>query len=67
MLDAEELPEWVQRMMGHETMKMILKRYYFYIKNYQWEDGSAFMENVYLPSIDPMDETEYAPDLSMEK
>lgn len=59
MLDAGELPGWVQRMMGHETMKMILERYYTYVKNYQRDDGEAFMSNVYAPSvdIDPAEET----------
>jgi integrase len=47
MLDAGELPGWVQRMMGHETLQMIHERYYSYIKNYQRADGSAFMEKVY--------------------
>jgi integrase len=51
MLDAGELPGWVQNMMGHETLKMILERYYSYIRNYQRDDGSAFMENVYDPSV----------------
>ncbi|MGA9179175.1 MAG: tyrosine-type recombinase/integrase [Desulfobacterales bacterium] len=45
MLDAGELPGWVQKMMGHESLKMILERYYSYIKNYQRNDGSAFMNN----------------------
>jgi integrase len=49
MLDAGELPGWVQKMMGHETLQMIHDRYYSYIKNYQRNDGSAFMENVYNP------------------
>ena len=45
--------------MGHETMKMILERYYTYVKNYQRDDGEAFMANVYAPSIDidPAEET----------
>jgi integrase len=47
MLDGGELPGWVQKMMGHETLQMIHDRYYSYIKNYQREDGRAFMENVY--------------------
>ncbi len=51
MLDAGELPGWVQSMMGHETLKMILERYYSYIRNYQRDDGSALMENVYDPSV----------------
>ena len=56
MLDAGELPGWVQKMMGHESLKMILERYYSYIKNYQRDDGSAFMDNVYNPSIKQDDE-----------
>jgi len=51
MLDAGELPGWVQNMMGHETLKTILERYYSYIKNYQRDDWAAFMENVYGPSV----------------
>jgi len=50
ILDAGELPRWVQKMMGHETLQMIHDRYYSYIKNYQRNDGSAFMEKVYQPS-----------------
>jgi integrase len=57
MLDAGELPGWVQKMMGHESLKMILERYYSYIKNYQRDDGSAFMDNVYNPSVKEADET----------
>jgi hypothetical protein len=52
MLDSWELPCWVQRMMGHETLQMIHERYYSYIKNYQRDDGKAFMENVYNISQD---------------
>jgi integrase len=52
MLDAGELPGWVQKMMGHASLKMILERYYSYIKNYQRDDGSAFMENVYAQSVE---------------
>ena len=48
MLDAGELPGWVQKMLGHNSLKMIYDRYYSYIKNYQRDEGSAFMENVYL-------------------
>ena len=47
MLDAGEIPGWVQAMMGLESLKMILERYYSFIKNYKRDDGSAFMENVY--------------------
>ena len=57
MLDGGELPGWVQKMMGHESLKMILERYYSYIKNYQRDDGSAFMDNVYNPSVKEDDET----------
>ncbi|MCD4811243.1 tyrosine-type recombinase/integrase [bacterium] len=57
MLDAGELPGWVQKMMGHESLKMILERYYSYIKNYQRDDGSAFMDNVYNPSLKETDKT----------
>ena len=56
MLDAGELPGWVQKMMGHETLQMIMDKYYSYIKNYQRDDGSAFMENVYQPSLDSTEE-----------
>ena len=52
MLDAGELPGWVQKMMGHASLKMILERYYAYIKNYQRDDGEAFMSNVYAPSVE---------------
>ena len=54
MLDGGELPGWVQRMMGHETLQMIHDRYYSYIKNYQRNDGSAFMENVYRASLESL-------------
>ena len=47
MLDAGEQPGWVARMMGHTNLKMIHERYYSYIKNYQRDDGAAFMTNVY--------------------
>jgi integrase len=57
MLDGGELPGWVQKMMGHESLKMILERYYSYIKNYQRDIGSAFMDNVYNPSLKQDDET----------
>ena len=51
MLDAGELPGWVQQMMGHETLQMVHEKYYSFIKNYQREDGKAFMEKVYNPSV----------------
>mgnify|MGYP000515996520 CR=1 FL=1 len=37
-------------MMGHVNMKMIHEHYYSYIKNYQRDDGAAFMTNVYVPT-----------------
>ena len=50
MLDAGEHPGWVQKMMGHETMQMIYEKYYSYIKSYERDEGSAFMQNVYGPA-----------------
>jgi len=47
MLDAGEHPGWVQKMMGHETMQMIYEKYYSHIKNYDRDEGSAFMERVF--------------------
>jgi integrase len=49
-LDGGELPGWVQSMMGHESLKMILERYYSHIRNYQRDDGNSFMQNVFQPS-----------------
>lgn len=37
--------------MGHTNLKMIHERYYSYIKNYQRDDGAAFMKNVYAPAV----------------
>ena len=51
LLDAGELPGWVQNMMGHETLKMIFERYYSYIREYQRDEGSAFLENEYDPCV----------------
>ena len=42
-------------MMGHESLKMILERYYSYIKNYERDDGHSFMEKVYEPSLEAVD------------
>lgn len=50
MLDAGEHPGWVQKMMGHETMQMIYEKYYSYIKSYERDEGSAFMQKVYGPA-----------------
>jgi len=46
MLDGGELPGWVQKMMGHESLQMIHDKYYSHIRNYQRDEGSAFMERV---------------------
>jgi hypothetical protein len=53
ILDAGEHPGWVQTMMGHETLQMIYEKYYSYIKNYERDEGSAFMEKVFNPSKAP--------------
>ena len=66
MLDAGELPGWVQKMMGHGTMRMIFECYYSHIKNYQRGDGEAFMANVHDPSIE-IDPAGDAPNLSFKK
>jgi integrase len=47
MLDSGEHPGWVQKMMGHASLKMIYERYYKYIKDYQKDEGEAFMNNAY--------------------
>jgi integrase len=60
MLDAGEHPGWVQKMMGHETMQMIYEKYYSYIKNYDRDEGSAFMERVFNPKIEQIKEQKLA-------
>ena len=52
MLDAGEHPGWVQKMMGHETMQIIYEKYFSYIKNYDRDKGSAFMERVFSTKIE---------------
>jgi integrase len=52
MLDGGELPGWVQKMMGHESLQMIHEKYYSHIKNYQRDEGVAFMEKVYHSSTE---------------
>ncbi len=32
MLDAGELPEWVQQRMGHEALQIVHEKYYWFIK-----------------------------------
>jgi len=46
MLDNREHIGWIARQVGHTSPKMILERYYSYIKDYQSEDGQRFMEMV---------------------
>ncbi len=58
MLDAGEHPGWVQKMMGHETMQMIYEKYYSYIRNYERNEGSAFMEKVFNSPVDTASEQE---------
>ncbi len=55
MLDAGEQPGWVARMMGHVNLKMIHEHYYSYIKNYQRDDGVAFMTHVYASKTESED------------
>ncbi len=45
-------------MMGHETMQMIYEKYYSYIKNYERNEGSAFMERVFNLVADGSGEAE---------
>ncbi len=49
MLDSGETPGWVQSMMGHNSLKMILEHYYSYIKAYRRDEECSFMENTYQP------------------
>ncbi len=44
MLSSGENMGWVQRMMGHASLKMIQERYYRYIPNLTHSDGSAFAD-----------------------
>jgi len=37
-------------MMGNETMQMIYEKYYSFIKNYERDEGSAFMDKVFTPA-----------------
>ena len=43
-------------------MKMILERYYKHIKNYQQDEGEAFMTNVYGKQLDKEKEYLGVPD-----
>ncbi len=35
---------WVQKMMGHSSLKMITDKYFSYIPNMTHQDGSKFLE-----------------------
>lgn len=52
MLDGKEHPGWVRKMMGHETLAMIWNRYYSYLGQYDQDEGSSFMDNMYRAGID---------------
>ena len=44
MLSSGENMGWVQRMLGHTSLRMIQERYYRYIPNLTHSDGAAFQE-----------------------
>ena len=44
MISAGENIGWVQRMMGHASLKMIVEKYYSYVPNMTHNDGSIFVE-----------------------
>lgn len=44
MISAGENLGWVQKMMGHSSLKMITDKYFSYIPNMTHNDGSKFLE-----------------------
>jgi integrase len=44
MISSGENLGWVQKMMGHSTLKMITDKYFSYVPNMTHNDGSKFME-----------------------
>jgi len=44
MISAGENLGWVQKMMGHASLKMITEKYFSYIPNMTHHDGSKFLE-----------------------
>jgi integrase len=44
MISAGENLGWVQRMMGHSSLKMITDKYFTYIPNMTHQDGTRFLE-----------------------
>jgi len=53
MISAGENLGWVQRMMGHSSLKMITDKYFSYIPNNTHNDGSRFLE-AYERKTDPI-------------
>jgi len=43
-ISAGENLGWVQKMMGHSSLKMITDKYFSYIPNMTHQDGSKFIE-----------------------
>ena len=44
MVSSGENLGWIQKMMGHSSLKMITDKYFSYIPNMTHHDGSKFME-----------------------
>ena len=44
MVSSGENLGWIQKMMGHSSLKMITDKYFSYIPNMTHYDGSKFME-----------------------
>jgi integrase len=44
MISSGENLGWVQKMMGHSTLKKIADKYFSYIPNMTHQDGSKFLE-----------------------
>ena len=44
MISSGENLGWVQKMMGHTTLKMITDKYFSYIPNLTHRDGTKFVE-----------------------
>jgi integrase len=44
MISSGENLGWVQKMMGHTSLKMITDKYFSYVPNMTHHDGTKFME-----------------------
>ena len=44
IVSSGENLEWVMKMMGHSSLKMITDKYFSYIPNITHNDGSKFLE-----------------------